>query len=537
MSYRPQNTAATDGAGFVEPQQTLQEPHVDHAPDGLVGRLSASAASPANPSAPDPFVCAELRSLSDKSEATFHTHGAAMAMDKASSGNAVRVVSLPNYKNRPLVRIECSLRNSESQECVLHREDDSQEISTMGDALRVYAERVESIHFDASLLPVPYSGEAIAPPATLPFPPPFVATTSHSVGHANSQAMPFLVFLRDMSITSNRAVSVRSLIEFLHYCPMLRTLAVHSSREHPSVLPEGVDDLAEPSLPYLQQLTMDGLLTHTAEMLLGKLQHSLTESTKVQTDFYETGFPVLQHGPALQKLLLPIRHANVFYACLAGDSDDSSQSDAVAPRRAARYPYLFTFADPTARVRLNWHWAPERDAPPNLSHIGLSSSCLRNVRTLSLSTCNVDPSCVDLFMIMQSFRALRRVEVHATQISHDTLATAQSPETPPATAASSSAVPDPDLTVTPALTSSSCTSRYSLYRVRGGVGTVLRHLANMPLLFSVAIAHTPHAKPVDRGETSGAAGTPARPSLQRLVRFYYEPLRAVMVRRSTLWEP
>ncbi|KAI0714203.1 hypothetical protein C8T65DRAFT_155658 [Cerioporus squamosus] len=527
---RPQSTAATDGAAFVEPQQTLQDPQADHASHGIDARLPASAASRAYASSPEPFASAELGSLSEKSEATFHTHGAAMAMAKASAGNAVRVVSLPNYKNRPLVYMECSLRNSENQECLLHREDDSQELSTMANALRDYCERIESIHFDATSLPRPDPGEAIAPPATLPFPPPPVATMSHPGEHAGSWAMPFLPSLRDITITSNRAVSVRSLLEFLHYCPMLRTLAVHSSREYPSVLPESVEDLAEPGLPFLEELTMDGLLTHTAEMLLDKLQHSLKESTKVEAHFYETGFPVLQHGPALQKLLLPIRHADVFYACLAGD--DSPQPDASAA--SARYPCRFTFADTAARVQLHWHWAPERNAPPNLGHIGLISFCLRDVHTLSLTLYNVHPSYVDLFMMMQSFRALRRVEVHATEVADGTAAAVAQlgPETHPA--ASTSADPTP--ATVPTSSTATFTSRYSLYKVRRGAGMVLRHLTNMPLLFSVTIAQAPHVQ-LGRGEESGAAGTLVRPSLRRLVRFYYEPLRALMLRTSKRWEP
>ncbi|RPD64519.1 hypothetical protein L226DRAFT_384271 [Lentinus tigrinus ALCF2SS1-7] len=547
MSSRPHSTAATDGAAIVDPQQTLQVPQAKLAPHDAVARLPASAASPALASSPEPPVDAEQGSLSEKSEATVHTRGPDMA--KAAAGNVVRLVALPNYQNRPLVHMECTLRHSGTQECFLHREDDSQEMTTMGDVLRDYSERIESIQFDATALPGTGPADLFTYPATLPFPlPPVVTAVSDPGSHAGPSSMPFLTSLRDITITVNRTIFLRSLLEFLHYCPMLRRLAIHSKREYSSVFPEDIEDLVAPGLPYLEELTIDGLHMHTTEVLLDQLFHSFNESTKIEAHFYETSFPGFKYGPALQKLLLPIRHANFSYACLAGDDQPqpqpSSQAGGVAP--GASETHVFTFSDPTARLQLSWHWTPDPNTPPNMSHVGLA--CLENVTSASLTLCNVQPSYVDLFTFLQSCRALKRVDVHASHTVHASPAAvanpapAPAPEAPvPSTSASTSAAQLRRVQGGP----STFTSQYSLFRARRGMGNVLRHIANMPLLFSVAVAQAPHAALGPRSTSlnvaeqrprSPLAGMPPG-RLERLVRYYYEPLWALMVRTSTRWEP
>ena len=615
MTSHPHNTAATDGAASDELQRTLQVPQVYHEPHDIVFRLPASAASPASTLSPAPSAYAELGSLSEKSEATCLAHGAGMAKASAE-GNVVRFIAVPNYKNVQLYHMECIVRHSDTQECLLHREDDSQEISTMVDALRDYAEYIESIQFDATSLPGPAAGATYARPAVLPFPPPPAASVmSRAEPQTRPGTMPFLPALRDVSITAIREVSLPSLLAFLHYCPMLRSLAVHSNRKssYQAILQGSLEGVTAPCLPLLQELTMDGLLPHTVQMLLDKLLHSLNESTKLEAHFYDTGYPALKRSPGLHKLLLPIRHANVFYACLVGDNN-RSKSQNVAPVAGesdgvgstsrdpeadeptvghvegltpatgisevalatidaegthptadtaiavpqSGDPCVFSFADPSSRVQLHWHWAPTRGAPPNLGHVGLVAACVQDVQSLSFHLSNVHPSYADIYQVVQSCHALKRVEVYATYDAiHGSLSDAPvlvSSETGRLEAAAAATTTlttgHTELTLDDEGSESrtdTFTSRYRLYTLRRGAGPVLRFLTDMPLLLSMALAQTPRtglglARGEQRPQAASAEaeeqyGYGLPPRMRWPMRLYYEPLWALLVRTSQKWKP
>ncbi|KAI0704082.1 hypothetical protein C8Q76DRAFT_219558 [Earliella scabrosa] len=580
MLDHTQGVCVVDGVPSIEPPASLaQSSKPVHAPESaVVQEVSPDAPRSDLRSYDSPMSDSseyeEHASTSGESEATCHSAAAATWM--AASGNVVRLVPVPNYANRPLLHMKCVLRQSDSRMVVVQTIDGPQVVLEMTDVLQQYSGRLESVHMDATALSNPKATSTMVPAIALPFAPSSVAFLSSPLGPAPS--IPCLPALRDLSITASRAISVRSLLEFLHYCPMLRTLALHNSRRHASVYPESIESVAAPHLPYLEHLTVDGLLTGTVEALLDKLHPSLKEGTHVDLHFYGTGFPVLQHGPALQKLFASTRHGCLFYMSNTDSLSDTtpeaeSQQKDLTETETPEHDHnqhLLSFSDIPHRVQLFWHWKSEAGVSPNLAHIGLVSPAFATVRTLSLFLRGVQPSYYDLLSVLQSFKGLRRIELSSTSTpparspvvyshqlqspAHLGLTTPESDSVKP-TSPANAGRPE-------ALSSKSFTTRYRVFAVRAGAARVLRRVTNVPLLFAVELAQaalthsassfpSPSARsrhgPAPDDAFSGPAGaepgaTPATAQahplshipahMRRLVRYYYDPLWALMVRTA-----
>ncbi|KAI0741726.1 hypothetical protein C8Q80DRAFT_1195818 [Daedaleopsis nitida] len=455
------------------------------------------------------------------SDTTCHTPTMAKAL--STSTNVVRLIPIPNYAHRPLLHMEYLLQDPDVHELVLETLDNRERCTTMEDVLSRYSGRIESIQLDVNVFPHLRSSGVMQHAVELPF-------LTSPAAFATMPPIPHFTVLKDLTITSSHVVSIRSVLELLHICPMLRTLAIHNNRRHSSVFPESLDSVSEPVLPFLEQVTVDGLLTGTVEDLLDKLLPSLRESTKVEAHFYDASFPVLEHGPALQKLCSTIRHGYLSYMSL--DTVCGAKPD-------SKSRYLLSFSDAAARIQLSWHWTEEPGKAPNLAHIGLVSSAFRNMRELSLFLRNVRPSYYDMWTVTQSFRSLKRVELISVQLASDSPASPSNPVE--ADGRSRSDLRDPKARGTPL----GIVTHQRVFTVRPGAGPLLRRVANVPLLFSVEIAQALCKIECGNGylpPTRTSTAAQARPQLPipahllRWVRYYYDPIWALMVRRATRWE-
>lgn len=529
-----------DGVCSIEPPQlTHVTDHPDHTRRGRATYPAACDIASDDIPMSEPSIYEELASTNGDSDATYNSP--LVAPGKVASGNVVRLDLLTKYTDRPLFYMDYVLREPDSCDVLLQYKDApvSEVHTTIGNVLRRHSGQIARIDLDASAIANPESSSTMAHAIALPFL--MSAVASAPCALAPAPALPDLTALTTMSIKVSRAISARSVLEFLHFCPMLRTLVVHNSRRHPSVFPESIEDIAAPHLPLLEELTVDGLLTGMVESFLDKLLPSLKDTTKVELRFFGAGYPVLQHGPALQKIFAPIRHGCLSYMQLSrSSSEDAPMSASVSETNDqnqvmdADHQYVLSFSDIAARVRLYWHWTNEPGVPPNLGHIGLVSPSFAKVHTISLFLRNVQPSYYDLFSILCSFRGLKRLELASTQPVHS----------PQATLASlSESKGEPESERTPPLTQPcSFTSQYKTFKILRGAASVLRAMANVPLLFAVEIAQQalrdPSAGGGGCGGTLTPAAAPARPQshipahMLRLARYYYNPIWALMVRQT-----
>ncbi|KAI0794208.1 hypothetical protein C8Q74DRAFT_563163 [Fomes fomentarius] len=510
-----------DGISSIEPPQlTDVTDHPGHTRCGRATDPTTCDIASDDISMSEPSIYEELASTSGESDATYNSP--LVTPGKVASGNVPDSCDvLLQYKDAPMSELH----------------------TTIGNVLRRHSGQIERIDLDASAIANPESSSTMAHAISLPFL--MSAVASAPCALAPAPALPDLTALTAMNIKVSRAISARSVLEFLHCCPMLRTLAVHNSRRHPSVFPESIEDIAAPHLPFLEELTVDGLLTGMVESFLDKLLPSLKDTTKVELRFFGAGYPVLQHGPALQKIFAPMRHACLSYMQLSrsSSSEDAPMSASVSETNDqnqvmdADHQYVLSFSDIAARVRLYWHWTNEPGVPPNLGHIGLVSPSFANVHTISLFLRNVQPSYYDLFSILCSFRGLKRLELASTQPA----------PSPQATLASLSESKGGTGSERPPSPTQPCsfTSQFKTFKILRGAASALRAMANVPLLFAVEIAQQALSTSSDPSPGGGGCGTlvaptaaPARPQAHipahtlRLARYYYNPIWALMVRQT-----
>ena len=417
----------------------------------------------------------------------------------------------------PRFHMKVSMERAD-QEFTLQTADINQSPTTLGAVLHTYCDTIESIELDATALPDPTSSMPDA--LRLPFAPRIIATQYPPGGvQSGAPPMPSFTSLRSLSVTSSRAFSPRDLLEFLHFCPALRFLTILNTRRFVACLPEDLSDIPPPNLPYIQSIALDGLLSQPCSAFLDKLSPSLRDTTALKAHFYDPGVPVLQHGPALQTVLRTITHAHLTYMSFnspAGDalpythplSEGTHEEGGSIQEEGPSHPpaqlhHHFSFEDPAARVQLHWHWStPHGDPsrPPDLAHIGLASPALAHVHTVSLSLINSYPTLDDLFPILQSFRALKRVEV---------LATAQAqPALSPTSPAAQELAP---------------TTRHHVFALR--TAALLRRATDVPALFARELARECARW---RGPSPHDAQGP--PSLQAL-----RTSRAQRIRGRALW--
>ncbi|TBU41978.1 hypothetical protein BD309DRAFT_220415 [Dichomitus squalens] len=501
--------------------------------------ISGSRCSSPGPS----FPYADLATTSGASDTTCHSP-TMTAYKPGVAENVVRLIPIFDHVIRPALRMDITFCEA-SQLFLLQNLDGRQVRMTMGQILRRYSPHIASIDVDATGLPNPSNPKTMACAVVLPFTPDAVASEEEQTcSHISGHSLPILPALEHLSVTTSRALSIRTLLKFLQYTPLLKTLTVTNGGHHQAILPDDVAKIKEPNLPYLEHVSINGLLTHTVEQLLNKLSPSINLRTTVQVHFQTPSFPAFKADSVLHTLLVPVRHAHLSYVAL-GDRDNDTYSHALfqpdqtqgAGGSKSYTDYLFSFSDDMGRVQLHWHWSEERGATPYLGHISLATRSLVRVRTVSLALYNVRPSAADLRHVLQSFSALAHVHLHVTQ-----------PEGRPGGAWHVHGDPSGDSSDS-ASYSGSCpghvplTSQHGEFSMRAA--HVVRRIADVTTLFAFGLAQR-LAKaqsqccpctPAHGGALDGEGARGCEQLALRLAPVWYRPLWALMVRKPVSGSP
>ncbi|KAI9064003.1 hypothetical protein FKP32DRAFT_1529361, partial [Trametes sanguinea] len=273
--------------------------------------------------------------------------------------------------------------------------DASPSCATLHEILERYGARIVSMELDASLFPNPKEEETIACPLELPLHP-----SPKLYGDQIYGVAPNLPYLTELKIHTARKVSTRSLLALLCATPALKKLEVENQALHQAVFPEDLGGLPQVNLGHLQQLTILGISSDTANDLLSKL---CGIGPKVCMDIrLNPACPSGNIGP-LRDTLSTTRHAHL--SC-----------DAIKRQKGGSdvYRVIFTDDDERSRFQLHWEWSVPHGVPPNLLHISLDPAALRNVRQLTVSLQrDIAPTHADWAAILRPFSSLRRLEVRA----------------------------------------------------------------------------------------------------------------------------
>ncbi|KAI0358066.1 hypothetical protein OH77DRAFT_1239121 [Trametes cingulata] len=318
------------------------------------------------------------------------------------SANIVRLVPTNGFSRSSPLRMECVLRGSGEFQLFgpWDAEDDGEAHglhASMDEILWKYSGQIVSLSLDASSLPSPKSEQVMVQPFELPFSSWVVASQGHPSGFPGS--MHLFPELTELTITTNRKISHRSLLTLLHATPMLRTLSVRNSVLYQHVMPEDNVDLPKVNLPYLQNVLLKGFFAGAVDEVLSML--TLNGTTRVEV-YLSPAFPSQTIG-ALRSFLAAIRHARLSYTALR------RCGDAGADR------YLFTFSDVDSRIQVHWDWEASAGDPASLFHVTLDAgAALAKVRQLTISLRGVAPSFLDWVTVLKPFPSLRHVDLHVT---------------------------------------------------------------------------------------------------------------------------
>ncbi|KAI1788171.1 hypothetical protein LXA43DRAFT_1184078 [Ganoderma leucocontextum] len=472
----------------------------------LLQPLPRLGSRPSSPAPSLPYV--DLPTTCCASDITCHSPTITTSKP-AVAENTVRLTPISCHPNHPALGMSIFFCDP-SQLFLLQSSDRREARVTMGEVLRRYSTQIASIDLNATGVPNPAAAETMACAVKLPFSPDAVEFEGETYPQLCDRYFPVLSALEDLNITTSRAPSICTLLNFLQYTPLLKNLSITNHRDHQAVLPDDVAKVAAPNLPHLHHVSVDGLLTNTVEQLLHKLLPSIKPRTVLDVHFHTPSFPAFNHDAVMNALFAPVRHVNLAYIALSNrEPPPCAHTPEHEPKTGARgratSSYLFSLSDATGRVTLTWHWAEEPGARPYLGHIGLATRALARVRTVALALYNVRPSAADLHQVLQSFSALARVEVYATQSQSDS-------ELGPVA------------------------SQHGTFRLRAA--PVVRRLADVPTLFALGLAQrcvSPSAAGSGLGlQVAGAlprATGYERGGLSRLARMWYRPLWAVMVRK------
>ncbi|KAJ3002409.1 hypothetical protein NUW54_g5862 [Trametes sanguinea] len=201
--------------------------------------------------------------------------------------------------------------------------DASSSCATLHEILERYGARIVSMELDASLFPNPEEEETIACPLELPLHP-----SSKLYGDQIHGVAPNLPYLTELKIHTARKVSTRSLLALLCATLALKTLEVKNQALHQAVLPEDLGELPQVNLGHLQQLTILGVSSDTANACC----RSSAALGRTITPLRDT--------------LSTVRHAHL--SC-----------DAIKRQKGGSDVYRVIFTDNDERSRFQLHWECE----------------------------------------------------------------------------------------------------------------------------------------------------------------------------------
>ncbi|OJT02567.1 hypothetical protein TRAPUB_6909 [Trametes pubescens] len=331
--------------------------------------------------------------------------------------------------------------------------------ATLDAILQQYKGQVVSMVFDASSLPNPDDAAEKVHPVELPLAWSAMARGDYADGHPGP--VLFLPQLLSLKVHTSRRISLRSLLQFLQCTPMLRELTIHTATlTCPPLYVETCEDLPKVSLPYMQQVDLEGLFADTADELLSKLVVNAGTHINIHLN---PGFPS-QHLPGLRPMLSRVRHACLSYTALERGRDTGTGS---------RDRYMFSFSDIDARVAVHWDWDLAAGDPASLFLVTLDpgGGALARVHTLTVAVRGVAlPSFADWYTVLRPFPSLRHLDLHVT------------PRPGPGADAA-----DP----------LACDVRTATFRLRGA--GLLGRVASVPLMFALGLAEHCHPEGVFPG--------------------------------------
>ncbi|KAI0642444.1 hypothetical protein C8Q79DRAFT_917473 [Trametes meyenii] len=326
---------------------------------------------------------------------------------QAGRMNLVRLIPISDSSQSSL-RMECIFRESGAFQLLGPKEMGGDPttapatLTTMDVILKQYGCRIVSIILDASSLQDCKPENGIAHPMDLPFSPGSVASENPSyLSDPPSHTLPLLSELVSLNIITSRSVSPRSLLYFLRFTPVLRTLCIHDDGDYPPTYPEDYGDLPTIDLPYLQYVTFKGLFSNVADGILSKL--ALKTSTRIEIHLGTTS--PSWGATALRSTLSMIQHVCLSYTALGMEGGGE----------ADRSWYLFSLSDIDSRVQVHWKWNVPYTDPPNLFHVRLDPAGLENVRSLTISLRNVTPNFHEWVTMLKPFPSLRHLDLHVTR--------------------------------------------------------------------------------------------------------------------------
>ncbi|EIW58255.1 uncharacterized protein TRAVEDRAFT_20320 [Trametes versicolor FP-101664 SS1] len=369
--------------------------------------------------------------------------------------NIARLISSCDSLECSPLRLECIYRGPGPFQCLLPGNAGAEEYAdasyaTLDAILRQYKGQITSMVFDASSLPNPNDPAEKTYPIHLPLTRSAVTHGEHADDHPGPAfVMPELLSLK---IHTSRRISLRSLFQFLQCTPVLQTLSIHAATLHcPPIYAETCEDLPKVSLPYMQQVDLQGFFADTADQLLSKLVMNAGTHANIHLN---PGFPS-QHISGLRPMLSRVRYACLSYTALERGRDAGS-----------RDRYVFSFSDVDARVAVHWDWDMAAGDPASLFLVTLDpgGAALARVHTLTVAVRGVAlPSFSDWYTVLRPFPSLRHLDLHVTPRP------GQGPD-----------AADP----------LACDVRTATFRLRGAA--LLGRVANVPLVFALGLAEYCH---------------------------------------------
>lgn len=374
--------------------------------------------------------------------------------------NIARFIPSCDSQECSLLRLECIYRGPGPFQLLLLGNTGPEDYAdasyvTLEAILRQYKGQINSIVFDASSLPNSNDPADKTYPVHLPLTCSAVTHGEHADGHPGPAfVLPELLSLK---IHTSRRISLRSLFQLLQCTPMLRTLSIHTATLHcPPIYSETCEDLPKVSLPYMQQVDLQGVFADTADELLSKLVMNAGTHVNIHLN---PGFPS-QHISGLRPMLSRVRHACLSYTALERGRDSGT-----------RDRYMFSFSDIDARVAVHWDWDMAAGDPASLFLVTLDpgDAALARVHTLTVTVRGVAlPSFSDWYTVLRPFSSLRHLDLHVT--------------------------PRPGPNAADPL---ACDVRTATFRLRGAA--LLGRVANVPLMFALGLAEHCHPEGVFPG--------------------------------------
>ncbi|KAI0676033.1 hypothetical protein C8Q78DRAFT_365364 [Trametes maxima] len=316
--------------------------------------------------------------------------------------NLVRLIRIPD-SIPPLLCMKCMFDEPGASPILFQEEAETPRLVTMSGILTLRHCQIASIVFNSPSQQTSVQESAIVDPMVLPFSPSAVTSEHHPGGPPYT--MPHLPKLTELSITIDRGVSPRSLLQFLEFTPALQTLSICAS-DRP-VYPEDCRDMPTVDLPCLQSVMLEGLLANAVDEILSKL--ALNTSTKI--DIHLGPFSPSWSSSTLRSALSRIQDARISYT--AQEVEGSGEA-------ASRSKYLFKFSDVDSRVQVHWEWDIPHVDTPNLLHVRLDLAPLANVQMLTILLEDVTPLSHQWIAMLKPFPLLRRLDLSVTRADAQT---------------------------------------------------------------------------------------------------------------------